>query len=55
MADAEGGEPTLAKSRERVDNRDAGDGYYISREKVDRWAKSRLGEMLPMQAGNLVS
>jgi hypothetical protein len=55
MADAEGGEPTLAKSSERVDNRDAGDGYYISREKVDRWAKSRLGEMLPMQAGNSVS
>jgi hypothetical protein len=55
MADAEGGEPMLAKSSERVDNRDMGDGYYISHEKVDRWEKSRLGEMLPMQAGNSVS
>ncbi|KAJ6591458.1 hypothetical protein DFH09DRAFT_1244592 [Mycena vulgaris] len=52
MADHEADDPTLAKSREHVDNRDAGDGYYISREKVDRWAKSRLGEQLPMQSGN---
>ncbi|KAJ7472491.1 hypothetical protein FB451DRAFT_1339449 [Mycena latifolia] len=48
----EADDPMLAKSRERVDNRDAGDGYYISREKVDKWAKSRLGEQLPMQSGN---
>ena len=54
MADHEADDPTLAKSREHVDNRDAGDGYYISREKVDRWAKSRLGEQLPMQSGNVV-
>ncbi|KAJ7512593.1 hypothetical protein B0H11DRAFT_1699088 [Mycena galericulata] len=38
------GDPTLGKSRERVDNRDAGDGYYLSRERVDRWAKTRLAE-----------
>ncbi|KAJ6456531.1 hypothetical protein C8R45DRAFT_943716 [Mycena sanguinolenta] len=37
---------------ERLDNRDAGDGYFISQEKVDRWAKSRLGETLPMQAAD---
>lgn len=55
MADAEGGEPTLARSNERVDNRDAGDGYYISRTKVDKWAKTRLGEVLPMQTGTEVS
>ncbi|KAJ6469111.1 hypothetical protein DFH09DRAFT_1254063 [Mycena vulgaris] len=42
--------PTLAKSKEGVDNRDAGEGYFISREKVDKWAKSGLGEQLPMQA-----
>ncbi|KAJ6524705.1 hypothetical protein DFH09DRAFT_937089 [Mycena vulgaris] len=52
MAQDEADDPTLAKSRERVDNRDAGDGYFISREKVDKWAKSRLGEQLPMQSGN---
>ncbi|KAJ7129039.1 hypothetical protein C8R43DRAFT_896829 [Mycena crocata] len=48
----ESGEPTLGKSRERVDNRDAGDGYILSREKVERWAKTRLANMLPMQGGN---
>ncbi|KAJ7445131.1 hypothetical protein B0H11DRAFT_1746932 [Mycena galericulata] len=46
------GDPTLGKSRERVDNRDAGDGYYLSRERVDRWAKTRLAEVLPMQANS---
>ncbi|KAJ7156121.1 hypothetical protein C8R43DRAFT_949615 [Mycena crocata] len=47
------GEPTLGESRERVDNRDASNGYIISREKVDRWAKSCLANILPMQGGNL--
>jgi len=55
MAQDEMGEPTLAQSSERVDNRDAGDGYYISCEQVDRWAKSRLGDILLMQSGNNVS
>jgi hypothetical protein len=55
MAEDETGEPMLAKSKERMDNRDAGDGYYISRERVDRWVKTRLGDMLPMHAGNSVS
>ncbi|KAF8185870.1 hypothetical protein K438DRAFT_2154751, partial [Mycena galopus ATCC 62051] len=51
MADAvdEMGEPALGKSCERVDNRDAGDGYYISREQVDRWARDRVADRLPMQ------
>ncbi|KAJ7131812.1 hypothetical protein C8R43DRAFT_895516, partial [Mycena crocata] len=52
MEDLESEEPRLAKSRERVDNRDAGDGYFLSREKVDKWAKTRLAEILPMQQGN---
>ncbi|KAJ7148713.1 hypothetical protein C8R43DRAFT_1128944 [Mycena crocata] len=52
MEDMESAEPTLAKSRERVDNRDAGDGYILSREKVDVWAKTRLAEILPMEEGN---
>lgn len=55
MAHDETGEPTLAKSSERLDSRDAGDGYYISREKVEMWARTRLAEMLPMQSGNSVS
>ncbi|KAJ6555622.1 hypothetical protein DFH09DRAFT_1248404 [Mycena vulgaris] len=50
LEEDEADEPTLAKSKEGVDNRDAGEGYFISREKVDKWAKSRLGEQLPMQA-----
>lgn len=55
MTEYEGPEPTLAESSERVDNRDAGDGYYLSRERVEEWAKTRLADMLPMQAGNAVS
>ncbi|KAF8145755.1 hypothetical protein K438DRAFT_1991521 [Mycena galopus ATCC 62051] len=43
------GEPALGKSRERVDNRDAGDGYYIARERVERWARDRVADRLPMQ------
>ncbi|KAJ7788156.1 hypothetical protein B0H14DRAFT_3504535 [Mycena olivaceomarginata] len=34
----ETGEPVVRKSRERVDNRDAGDGYYTSRQQVERGA-----------------
>ncbi|KAJ7197841.1 hypothetical protein GGX14DRAFT_374768 [Mycena pura] len=50
-SDGEGdGEPMLGRSKERVDNRDAGDGYYLSRERVDTWAKTRLGELLPTEA-----
>ncbi|KAJ7730105.1 hypothetical protein DFH07DRAFT_756414 [Mycena maculata] len=49
-ADDEGdGEPTLGKLKERVDNRDASDGYYLSREKVDTWAKTRLAELLTVR------
>jgi hypothetical protein len=44
------GEPTLGRSKECVDNRDAGNGYYLSRERVDAWAKTRLAEILPMEA-----
>jgi hypothetical protein len=54
MAQDKTGEPTLARSSEREDSRDASDGYYISRERVDRWAKSRLGDRLPMEATNTV-
>ncbi|KAJ7893589.1 hypothetical protein B0H13DRAFT_2234716 [Mycena leptocephala] len=43
------GEPTLGRSKERIDNRDAGDGYYLSCERVDAWAKMRLGEILPTE------
>ncbi|KAF8166470.1 hypothetical protein K438DRAFT_2025151 [Mycena galopus ATCC 62051] len=54
MADAvdEMGEPALGKSREHVDNRDAGDGYYISWERVDRWARDRVADRLPMQTAS---
>jgi hypothetical protein len=54
MAD-ETGEPVVGKSRERVDNRDAGDGYYISRERVERWVRDRVADRLPMQSEEQVS
>ncbi|KAJ7318586.1 hypothetical protein DFH08DRAFT_819863 [Mycena albidolilacea] len=53
MAQDETGELTLARSSEREDSRDASDGYYISRERVDPWAKSRLGDRLPIEAANM--
>ncbi|KAJ7697754.1 hypothetical protein B0H14DRAFT_3529204 [Mycena olivaceomarginata] len=52
MAEDEGSEPVLGKSREHVDNRDASDGYMYPRERVERWAKTRLAEVLPMGSGN---
>ncbi|KAJ7819079.1 hypothetical protein B0H14DRAFT_3089447 [Mycena olivaceomarginata] len=52
VGEDETGELTLAKSREQEDSRDASNGYYISRDRVDRWAKSRLGDRLPMQTEN---
>jgi hypothetical protein len=55
MAEDEGGEPVLGKSKERVDNRDASDGYMYPRDRVERWAKTHLAEVLPMGSGNSVS
>ncbi|KAJ7790880.1 hypothetical protein B0H14DRAFT_3094581 [Mycena olivaceomarginata] len=46
----ETGEPMVGKSRERVDNRDAGDGYYTSRQRVERWVRDRVADRLPMQS-----
>ncbi|KAJ7789709.1 hypothetical protein B0H14DRAFT_3094867 [Mycena olivaceomarginata] len=54
MADSETGEPVLGKSSERVDNRDAGDGYFSLRERVEKWAKDRVADRLPMQAAGKV-
>jgi hypothetical protein len=54
MADSETGEPVLGKSSERVDNRDAGDGYFSLREQVEKWAKDRVADRLPMQAAGKV-
>ncbi|KAJ7612125.1 hypothetical protein FB45DRAFT_1037051 [Roridomyces roridus] len=34
-------------SNERYDDRDASDGYYLPREKVDEWARKRLADVLP--------
>ncbi|KAJ7881806.1 hypothetical protein B0H14DRAFT_2565708 [Mycena olivaceomarginata] len=52
MTEDEAGEPVLGKSKERVDNRDASDGYMYPRERVERWTKTRLAEVLPMGSGN---
>ncbi|KAJ7612230.1 hypothetical protein FB45DRAFT_1118077 [Roridomyces roridus] len=34
-------------ANDRPDTRDAGDGYYLPRDKVDEWAKRRLANILP--------
>jgi hypothetical protein len=43
----------VGKSKEHVDSRDAGDGYYLDREKVNEWAKHRIAEMLPMEVAEV--
>ncbi|KAJ7357924.1 hypothetical protein DFH08DRAFT_953129 [Mycena albidolilacea] len=50
MVDRETGKPVLGKSSECVDNRDAGDGYFSLRERVEKWVKDRVADRLPMQA-----
>ncbi|KAJ7475646.1 hypothetical protein FB451DRAFT_1173675 [Mycena latifolia] len=54
MEDDKMGKPTLANLSEQLDNRNTGDGYFISREKVEKWAKTRMAKMLPMQSGNVM-
>jgi hypothetical protein len=39
--------PQVGDSRELPDHRKVGGDYLLSREKVDRWAKATLQEMLP--------
>ncbi|KAJ7703400.1 hypothetical protein B0H14DRAFT_3526949 [Mycena olivaceomarginata] len=46
----EAGEPVVGKSRERMDNRDAGDGYYTSRQRVEMWVRDRVADRLLMQS-----
>jgi hypothetical protein len=36
MAEDEGAEPVLGKSKERVNNRNASDGYMYPRDRVER-------------------
>jgi hypothetical protein len=30
-----------------MDNRDAGENYWVLREKVDQWAKTKVANLLP--------
>jgi hypothetical protein len=43
----ESGRPTAGASKERKDDRDAGEGYWIHRDKVDKWAKDKVASLLP--------
>lgn len=50
--------PQVGDSRELPDSRKVGGEYLLSREKVDKWAKTALEELLPdpvsQFTGNLV-
>ncbi|KAJ7058287.1 hypothetical protein C8F01DRAFT_1220566 [Mycena amicta] len=46
---ADDSDDAVGPSAEREDNRDGGDGYFLSREVVDRWARRRLGNLLPTE------
>ncbi|KAJ7745632.1 hypothetical protein B0H14DRAFT_3097129 [Mycena olivaceomarginata] len=43
-------EPTAGPSIERDDSRDGGEDYFLRRERVDRWVRSRVEEILPTDA-----
>ncbi|KAF7371676.1 hypothetical protein MVEN_00023800 [Mycena venus] len=45
--DEETGRPLPGKSKERTDDRDAGENYWVLRDKVDKWAKERVANLLP--------
>jgi hypothetical protein len=38
---------SVGELRELADSRKVGEGYYLSRERVDRWAKEVVEELLP--------
>lgn len=44
-------EPALGPSVEREESRDGGENYFLSRERVDEWAKARLVNILPTDVG----
>ncbi|KAJ7032930.1 hypothetical protein C8F04DRAFT_1211033 [Mycena alexandri] len=43
----ENGEAVPGASKEREDGRDAGEGYFLDRDRVDEWAKAKVASMLP--------
>jgi hypothetical protein len=43
-------EPTAGPSIERDNSRDRGEDYFLRRERVDRWVRSRVEEILPTDA-----
>ncbi|KAJ7720635.1 hypothetical protein B0H16DRAFT_1666433 [Mycena metata] len=45
--DEEAGEEVPGASKERENERDAGKGYFLARERVDEWAKAKVASMLP--------
>lgn len=49
------GEGVIGEPNERRDERDTGDGYYISREEVDRWNRASVLEWIKEHANDVVS
>ena len=47
--------PEVGESRERPDSRKVGGDYLISRENVDRWAKTVLLNLLPEDVGLFIA
>ncbi|KAF8217890.1 hypothetical protein K438DRAFT_1901005 [Mycena galopus ATCC 62051] len=45
-------EPTLGPSKERDDPRDGGEDYFLSRDRVDKWSKGRVADILPTNVNN---
>ncbi|KAJ7678318.1 hypothetical protein DFH06DRAFT_1121808 [Mycena polygramma] len=48
--DPETGDRIQGKSKERTDHREAGEGYFVDRDRVDQWAKAKVANLLPTDA-----
>jgi hypothetical protein len=46
-------QPRVGESSELKDSRKVGGDYYLSQEQVDKWAKTALEEMLPVDGDSV--
>jgi hypothetical protein len=51
----DGDAPVIGEPNERKDKRSIGDGYYVTREQVDRWSRDLVLEWIKEQKNNIVS
>ncbi|KAJ6448986.1 hypothetical protein C8R45DRAFT_849977 [Mycena sanguinolenta] len=50
VSDDDGAEFVVGDSKEYENSREAGDNYYLSREKVNKWSKHRIAALMLMKS-----